>query len=246
MRLTQDDHIIQDISVILPCFNESHTIPQTLEILSEFLDSINRKYEIIVSDDGSTDMTPKLDWQSYYNQFCVRYIRSDINSGKGAALRQGLLSSRSKFIFLIDSDLPVELEALARCLTILENNEADLVIGDRKLSESKAIGSAPKSRFIASKLFNLGVQILVLPGYTDTQCPMKGITREAMSQILPACFLTSFAFDVELLYLAKLHGMRIKRLPVTWRDARADIPVGKLTYLVLTCLKDVALVRLKN
>jgi dolichyl-phosphate beta-glucosyltransferase len=232
-----------EFSVVLPSYNEAATLPKTLNNLSSFLEKLNKKYEIIVSDDGSTDSTFSLDWTNYHNQFRVKYIRNEKKAGKGAALRQGLLACCGRYIFFTDADLPIDLEALARGLFLLENNETDIVIGDRKLPESKAVGSAHQSRFIASMLFNIGVQLLFLPGYTDTQCPMKGFTKEALTKVLLASFLISYAFDAELLYLATLYGMRIKRIPVFWKDVRGYIPLIRLTYIVVSCLKDLILVR---
>ena len=235
-----------DISVILPCYNESLHLPITLEALASFLGNLHREYEIIVSDDGSSDATPSLNWSSYHDQFRARYVRSNVNAGKGAALRQGLLAHRGRIVFFTDADLPVELEALARCLSKLENNECDIVIGDRRLAGSKAVGSSAMSRRIASKLFNIGVQLLVLPGYTDTQCCMKGFSAQALHKVLPASSLTSYAFDVELLYLAKLQGLRIERIPVVWKDSRASLPLGRLLCFLLACLIDVWNVRLSS
>jgi hypothetical protein len=72
---------------------------------------------------------------------------------------------------------------------------------------------------------------------------MKGFTKEALTKVLLASFLISYAFDAELLYLATLYGMRIKRIPVFWKDVRGYIPLIRLTYIVVSCLKDLILVR---
>jgi dolichyl-phosphate beta-glucosyltransferase len=149
-------------------------------------------------------------------------------------------------VFFTDADLPVKLEAVTMSLSILENNESDMVIGDRRLAGSKAIGSAPIRRHIASMVFNFGVQLLALPGYTDTQCCMKAFTKEALQKVLPETFLTSYAFDVELVYLAKLHNLRIKRIPVFWKDARANVSLKRLTHIILSSLKEVAYVRFRK
>jgi len=95
-------------------------------------------------------------------------------------------------------------------------------------------------------VFNLGVQLLALPGYTDTQCCMKAFTKEALQKLLSEAFLTSYAFDVELVYLAKLHNLRINRIPVYWKDARAKVPLKRLIHIIFSSLKEVAYVRFRK
>jgi len=118
----------------LPCYNEGAQLPTSLENLSHFLESLDKEYEIIVSDDGSNDMTCNLDWQKYSSNFNIKYIRSNSNIGKGAALKRGLEACQGRFVFFTDADLPVKLEAIAISLNILENNKSDVVIGDRRLA----------------------------------------------------------------------------------------------------------------
>ena len=235
-----------DISIVLPCYNSAKEIPISLKLLSDFIHTLNRKFEIIISDDGSTDETQSLNWDEYSHLFNSKYIRNDNNKGKGEALRNGFNSCVGKFIFLMDIDLPVELDALSRALHILERNEADLVIGDRRVNGSIAIGAASIERFVASKVFNLGVQFIALPGYLDTQCPMKGFESNKLKSILSLSFLTSFAFDAELIYLFKIKGYNVKNISVTWKDVRSSMPFLKLTCIVLACLIDVSRVRLKS
>jgi dolichyl-phosphate beta-glucosyltransferase len=235
--------MIPDISVVLPCYNSVSKIPKSLVILADFLEKLEQTFEIIVSDDGSSDETQMLDWDEYSKLLNVKYIRTNCNRGKGAALRNGFNFCTGKIIFFMDVDLPIQLDGFTRALQILERDEADLVIGDRRISGSVAIGFASTKRFIASKIFNMGVQFIALPGYMDTQCPIKGFQAIKLMSILPSSFLNSFAFDVEIIYLFKAQGYRVRKIPVTWKDDRASMQLIKLTHIVLSCLLDVAKVK---
>jgi dolichyl-phosphate beta-glucosyltransferase len=238
--------MIPDISIVLPCYNSANKIPKSLNVLSSFLGKLERQFEIIVSDDGSNDETQAMDWTGYSSLFNLKYIRNNINKGKGEALRSGFHFCTGRFIFFMDIDLPVQLNALEEAWRILEKDEADLVIGDRKITGSLAIGAASRRRFVASKIFNIGVQLMALPGYMDTQCPLKGFNASKLKSILPYSFLTSFAFDVELIYLFEVKGYKVKKVSVIWKDDRSFILLSQLTNMVLSCLVDVAKVRLKT
>jgi len=239
-------NIIPVISIVLPCYNSAATVLSTLIDISKFIRNLDKTFEIIISDDGSTDGIDKMDWNEYSSQFNARYLRSSNNGGKGEALRKGLYQCKGSFIFFMDIDIPIELDALARALNSLESGESHVVIGNRRMEHSSAVGTASVARFFASKVFNSGVQIIALPGYQDTQCPMKGFTAEVINVILPLSFLKSFSFDVELIYLSKIYGYKIKQIYVNWKDARAFIPPVKLSLIIINCLIDVAYLRLKH
>lgn len=233
-----------DVSIVVPCFNEAGRLYSTLDTLGSFLTDLGREYEIIICDDGSTDETATLDWLSYSERYRAKYLRSLRHEGKGAAVRSGLREAKGDYSFAVDADLSVALDALPVCLDILEDNQADVVTGDRRLPESTATSRAPIGRRIASRAFNTWVQILLLPGFTDTQCPMKGFRRSVIKRLIEETILTSFAFDVEILYLAQSSGLRIERIPIAWMDTRKRYPIGELISLVLTNMVDV--VRIRN
>lgn len=234
------------VSVVIPCYNESAHLYNSLNSISKFLQGLSKSYEIIVSDDGSTDDTSGLDWRQFKDHFNAQYIRSDTRNGKGAALRHGLKMGKGRYIFFTDADLPVDLEAIKESIKFLEERKFEIVIGDRRLPESQVIGSSATSRRVASKIFNWGVQLLVLPGITDSQCCMKGFENKALNKLLRHSSLDSYAFDVELLYLAKLYHLRIKRIPVVWKDLRAVLPLKKLIRMLTTSLLDVVIMRLNH
>jgi dolichyl-phosphate beta-glucosyltransferase len=233
------------VSIILPAHNEAACLDSTLKTLSAYLAAMGEPFEIIVSDDGSTDETKLLDWKMHHDQHQTKYIRSEVRKGKGAALRRGMSSAMGRFLIYTDADLPVDLNSILHITHLLQAGQHDVICGDRRHPESVAVGQAAIRRLLASRLFNIGVQALALPGYKDSQCCLKGFTRDAVDLILSVPTTSSFAFDVEALYIAKLHHLSILRIPVRWVDARALIPIMSLVRVVASCLKDVAIMRLR-
>ncbi|MCL1465268.1 glycosyltransferase [Argonema galeatum] len=228
-----------DISVVIASFNESKVLPISLLNLFSFLDNLQENFEIIVSDDGSTDETKFLNWCFYYDKFNVRYIRSSVNTGKGGALRRGLQVSSGKYVLFTDADIPVELDAIYKVIELLKKGEFDIVIGNRYLPDSEIIGSSSFMRRFLSKVFNIVVRIMVLPQYSDTQCCLKGFSLEALKAILPFCSVNSYAVDVELLKIAELQKMRIGAIPVKWKDSRISFGLLKIIRFGIILLKDI-------
>ena len=94
---------------------------------------------------------------------------------------------------------------------------ADVVIASRTAPGSRVEGAPPAMRDLMSKVFNLAVQALAVPGISDTQCGFKGFTAHAAKKIFSVAESDRFGFDVEALYLARRHGFRIDELPVICR-----------------------------
>jgi dolichyl-phosphate beta-glucosyltransferase len=211
-----------------------------------FLDNLQQTFEIIVSDDGSTDETKHLNWCFYYNNFNTKYIRSNVNVGKGSALRRGLQISKGKFVFFTDADLPIELDALHKGIELLKKGDLDIVIGNRYLPDSKVIGSSSFIRNILSKLFNIFVKTTVLSQYSDTQCCLKGFTLEALKTILPFCSINSYAVDVELLRIAKRQNLKVGIIPVNWKDNRSNFGFFKILYLSIFLIKDIVCIAMMS
>ncbi|MGB6015604.1 MAG: glycosyltransferase, partial [Nodosilinea sp.] len=214
-------------------------LPTTLEKLSVYLKGLHKSFEIIVSDDGSDDQTQHLNWQELEKRFSARYIRSNINTGKGGALRRGLQASCGKSVIFTDADLPVELDSISRCLDLLEENNFDMVVGNRYIKESRVIGRYSLCRRLMSKVFRIFTG-WVLPQHSDTQCCLKGFTTRSLRSILPFCSVDSYAVDIELLVLANSKRMRVATIPVTWHDGRLDFTAFQTLRISLILLKDIS------
>jgi len=208
------------LSLMIPCFNERQRILSTLQYLREHLARCQyQDTEIIVVDDGSTDGTADL-LRSFAS---VRDLRrsedkltllfNETNRGKGYSVRRGVLAAHGRYVFFTDADLPYDLEALGRFLAALEEGY-DLAIGARDLPGSRF--SVPRSaiRRLASGIFTWIVRHYAVQGIPDTQCGFKGFRREAALDLFRRGRIDGYAFDVELVFLARRRGYRIARLPV--------------------------------
>jgi dolichyl-phosphate beta-glucosyltransferase len=234
------------VSVILPTYNDAALIGGSLKRLSEYLSGIAEPFEIIVVDDGSSDATWDLPWDEYRKSFETVYLRSPENEGKGGAVRRGLEAAAHPIVFFTDIDLPIELDSIGLGVGWLARGTADFAIGNRFMNGSRKIGRSFWCRRFGSKTFNLGVRLLAVRGCSDTQCCLKGFTADTLKRILPRARLTSFAFDVELIFVACQMGMRGAEYPVTWTDRRGHRSHRRLLWTLVTCLWDVASVRRRS
>jgi len=216
----------QDIflSIVFPAFNEADRLPGTLRRTIAYLRQQDYTWEIIVVDDGSADSTAadaKTILEQEHVPGCV--ISLPTNQGKGVAVKQGLQAARGQILFFSDADLSTPIEELETMLPFFEQGW-DIVIGSRGMKESMVEVRQAWWRKYSGKLFNVFVQLFVLRGIKDTQCGFKGFSRDVLPGLLERQKLIGFSFDVELLWLAKRLGYRIKEVPVHWcNDAASKV-----------------------
>jgi dolichyl-phosphate beta-glucosyltransferase len=204
------------VSVVIPTYNEEKVISNTLIKIQKHLELDRVSYEIIVVDDGSTDSTvcivEQLIRENKNNKLML--LRNMSRCGKGAAIRKGLLNASGKYVFFCDADLSTPIEEIDQFLKWLGAGY-DIVIGSRRLPESEITGSQPYTRTLARYFFQCLAKI-VIRGFSDTQCGFKGFTREAAKNIFSRQKIDGYAFDVEVLYIAKKLNYKVKELPVKW------------------------------
>jgi len=202
------------LSVVVPAYNEAARIQPTLDRIFNHLRRRGRPFEVLVVDDGSTDGTAeRVDERAEPE---LRVIRSPRNEGKGAAVRRGVIASRGGLVLLTDADLSTPIEALERLEALLSEGAA-LVCGSRGLAASNIVEHQPFYRERMGKTFNRLVRLLGLTSFRDTQCGFKLFRGEAARDIFSRSRLNGFAFDVEVLYLARRLGYRALEVPVDWR-----------------------------
>lgn len=203
------------LSIVIPAYNEAGRIGKTLGEARSYLDQTPQQAEIIVVDDGSSDDTVAVAEQHARDDARIRIIRLPHNRGKGAAVRAGMLSAEGERTLFMDADLATPMAELAKLEHALDAG-ADIAIGSRSLRGSNLLVRQHPAREAMGRTFNLLVKAAGLSGIQDTQCGFKLFTRAAAQQLFGEARIDRFAFDVELLLLAR-GRFRVVEVPVAWR-----------------------------
>jgi dolichyl-phosphate beta-glucosyltransferase len=203
------------ISIVVPLFNEARRLPSSLDRIFTFMDAHHPDFEVVLVDDGSTDGTVEKARRHVGPRAELRVESYGGNRGKGYAVRWGIARSRGELVLFTDADLSTPIEEIDRLLAAVEAG-ADIAIGTRAHPDSDVRVRQPFYRDRAGKLFNSLVRVILLPDLHDTQCGFKLGRRGLLIPILERMTVDRFAFDVELLYLARLAGLRVVEVPVIW------------------------------
>jgi dolichyl-phosphate beta-glucosyltransferase len=220
------------LSVVIPAYNEERRIGDSLRRVLEFLRTLPSPSEVLVVDDGSADRTAAV-----VEGNRVRLLRNGVNRGKGYSLKHGVLMAEGEFVLLSDADLSTPIEELPRLLEPVARGEAGIAIGSRALDRSRIERRQPGWREAMGRSFNGIVRALTGLPFRDTQCGFKLMRRQTVLPLFRAARVERFAYDVEILYLARKAGIGVVEVPVIWRDAAGS----KVNAIVdsLDMLKDV-------
>jgi dolichyl-phosphate beta-glucosyltransferase len=223
-----------ELSIVIPAYNEEKRLAPVLDSVYSFFTSQGIDFEIVVVNDGSTDNTGALvkDFTCKYKQ--VRLIEHTNNKGKGYAIRIGVLAANGDLILTNDADGSSPIVEFGRLRASIKNG-ADLAIGSRAKPDSSCTVNALPYRTYMGNTFNRIVQSLLLPGIYDTQCGFKLFKKAVARDIFAAATIDGYAFDVEILYLAKLRKYRLEEVPTSWNNmpgSKLNIFVDSLKMLV--------------
>lgn len=237
------------LSVVIPCFNEEKNIVHgVLETIEKFLANQDYSYEIIIVDDGSTDKSRELitDFTRNKPQFV---LMSNSHQGKAQTVVSGMLRAKGEYVLFTDFDQATPLSEIDKLLPSFKNS--DVVIGSRKNRRR----GAPLTRIIMARGFMMLRNLILKLGIYDTQCGFKAFKSEAAHIIFKKLRLykskrkltgssVTAGFDVELLYVAKKMGYRIKEVPVEWKyvETRRVNPI----WDSLEGLKDLVRIKLND
>lgn len=239
------------MSVVVPVYNESSRITQSLERICSYFGTTESRPQIIIVDDGSSDDTLRIvrDFAQHNPGIDVLAER---HRGKASAVLAGLEHARGDIAGFMDIDLATPLTAWEECRDAIHAG-AGVAIGSREGVGAQRVDE-PWYRHFMGRVFNGLVQLLLLPGIHDTQCGFKFFSRAALDDVLPRTQLYRnaevvrmprvTAFDVELLFIARQQGHDIAIIPVTWHygDQSKVNPVTD----TLQNVRDVLTVRLNG
>jgi len=239
------------LSVIIPAYNEEPNFkPGVLDEVPKYLKKQSYSYEVIIVDDGSEDNTAKLADKFASNHKNFRVIKNP-HQGKAETVKTGVLASMGQYVLFTDFDQATPLSEVEKLLSNFPTY--DIVIGSRQLPGAKR-EKEPFYRHLMGLVFNLIVQTLAVRGIWDTQAGFKCFKGEVAKELfgklkvygkgkkVKGALVT--AFDVELLFIAKKRGYKIKEVPIIWHHV-ATTRVDPIKDS-LRMLRDVIKVRLND
>ncbi len=220
------------LSVIIPAYNESRRVGQSLQRIIEHLSQQPYRCEVLLVDDGSKDGTVDVcveAWEALSRRaegVEFRLLRNDQNRGKGFSVRQGMLMSRGEWVLFTDADLSSPIDQLDRLFAAAREEGADIAIGSRS-AENAEVDPPSFKRRLMSVAFSQVVRVLGLAGYTDTQCGFKLYRRAAAQAIASLQRTARWSFDVEHLLVADRLGYQVVEVGVRWqhRDGSKVQPI---------------------
>ena len=210
-----------EISIVIPVYNEEKNIKEAMRRVQAFMSLKNEPWECFIVNDGSTDRTRDLALEAIGSTGTqnFRLLSNPFNKGKGFAVRQGVLAASGRYILMTDVDLSSPIKELDKLKKALREG-SDIAIGSRALRAPDCDVQQSFKRWLAGRIFNLFVRALVLNGITDTQCGFKCFKKEDAHRLFKLQKLDGFSFDVEVLRLAQKEGLKIKEVPVMWREGK--------------------------
>ncbi len=231
------------LTIVIPAYNEEQRLPPSLYKIAAFLRQQPYSSEILVVENGSSDATSAVVERFAAEQVCpedpfsVKLLHS--RPGKGIAVKTGMLAAAGAYRFICDADLAMPIEEIAKFLPpALSAQHYDIAIASREAPGAVRYDE-PFYRHLMGRIFNLLVRILAVPGIQDTQCGFKCFTGSAAELVFPLQRIDGWGFDVEVLYIARMKGLRLVEIPIHWyyqTDSRVR-PIQDTINMVRELLK---------
>ncbi len=206
------------LTLVIPVYKEHRRMGESLDAVAAFVASAEGvTVDVIFVDDGSPDNSAAM-----INAFiadrddpALRLISYPVNQGKGYAVKTGVLAAEGDLILMSDADLSTPLTDWLKLKTALEAG-ADIACGSRAVRGAHIGKPPPLHRRLLSRVFNLLVRAAGVHGIRDTQCGFKLFRTEAAKQVFRVLRTRRFAFDVEMIALARDLGYQVAEVPVNW------------------------------
>lgn len=219
------EYIEERISLILPAYNESDVITESITRLIDEINKFSVNYEIIIVNDGSSDDTKNKIINLKRNYPKIKLISYTNNKGKGYAIKRGLLSANGDIDIIMDADLDIHPRQICGYVTkFLAAQKKDKniagVIGS-KLDKRSNI-SFPLKRRIMSMGYYLILKAMFKLDTKDTNTGLKVYDGNIIKSIAPKLFTRGYAYDIELLNYIYSQGYRVLSLPIDCAYSRSE------------------------
>jgi dolichyl-phosphate beta-glucosyltransferase len=212
-----------EYSIVIPAYNESARIGETLAHVLECVHKSGWQAEVIVVNDGSRDNTAAIIQEFAAKDPIVRLIENPGNRGKGFSVRNGILHAAGDIVMFTDADLSAPMEEAERLFDAIREG-CDIAIGSRWLERKRQTIQQPLYRQFFGRCFNAVTRTIIGLPFADTQCGFKAFRRHAAQTIFQLQRIERWGFDPEILFIALKRGYSIREVPVTWgHDERSRI-----------------------
>ncbi len=211
----------KEISVIIPIYKDEKRLKKTLPKIVQYLKDNFTKFEIIIALDPPAGTTEKTAKSIFKN---VKIVKNKKRMGKGYSVKEGMLKAVYDPVLFIDADLSTPVEEIEILMPYLKDN--DVIIGSRNMKESIIKERQPFLRSTLGNIYPIFVRLLVIKDIRDTQCGFKLFRKDILKPVFSLQRIGGFAFDAEILLIAKKRGYKIKEIPVEWsnsKDSRLNV-----------------------
>ncbi len=213
-----------EISIVIPAYDEEQRLGESLQTVFGFVEENSVGAEIVIVDDGSSDATADV-----AQQVCDRFtsidsnvVRYKENRGKGYAVKTGLLVANADIALFSDADLSTPIEEMWKLIEPIRAGQFDLTFGSRALDRTLIGTHQPWRREQGGRVINQIIKRMSGLPYYDTQCGFKAFDMTKFRPLLDVMTIDRFGFDVEFLFVANYHGLRLKEIPVRWNNVEGS------------------------
>ncbi|MEV5568107.1 dolichyl-phosphate beta-glucosyltransferase, partial [Streptomyces sp. NPDC052196] len=217
-----------ELSVVVPAYNEEYRLAPTLDAIRAHLGD-SCAWELIVVDDGSDDETVRVAKQAAARDARIQVVVSDVNRGKGHALRLGVLASHGRRVLITDADLATPIEELDRLDKAMTEGETAAAIGSRAHPDARIEVRQSRLREYLGRMGNRLIRAVAVPGVHDTQCGFKLFDGEKARAAFADARLDGWGIDVEILQFFRRRGWAVAEVPVRWSHQEGS-KVGAADY----------------